>query len=411
MSSLVGDVSSSARLLPPLDGEGFVVARSAGAYLWDPSGRRHVDLAMGLGSTVLGHAPPAVVAAVSAALADGPSPAFRHEREHAAAGALARHAGPLDKVVFTNSGSEAVHLACRIARAATGRSRIAKMAAGFDGWLDEITLGNAGTAEAGFHDQHRPRLGRTTLLRFNDLADAERLFGEDGDIAAVLVEPMLANAGCIMPAPGYLEGLQALARRHGALVIADEVLTGFRAGPGLLSQSMGLDLDLATVGKAIGSGVPVAAVLGREAAMRPLIEGKILRGGTYSGNPMACAAVLATMDLLDAADYAGLLSRGDAFRAWLEQRAAAAGLPAVTSGLGNVFSLWFSEAPPGRYDEAARLVRPELSQALHLALRREGVVTIPSVWGRMYLSFAHDVEALSQLRQGFDRALSQLREG
>lgn len=408
MGSLVGDVSSSARILPPLDGRGFQVSRAQGPYLWDQEGRRYIDIAMGLGSTMLGHAPAAVTEAAGQALADGPSCAFSHPREAAAAAALTARTPGLDRVVFNNSGSEAVHLACRIARAATGKPRIAKIAGGFDGWFDEITLGNAGSAEAGFHDQHRPRRGATTLLRFNDIADAERLFAEHDDIAAILVEPLQANAGSLVADSGYFQHLQRLARAHGALLIADEVLTGFRTSPGLLSHEQGWQPDLATVGKAIGSGVPIAAVLGREAVMQPLIEGRIPRGGTYSGNPLGCAAVIASMQALAAADYPGLLARGGAFRAALPGLFAQAGLPLATTGMDSLFSLWFAEAPPRSYDEASRLVAPELMQRLHLSLRREGVIMLPSAWGRIYLTLAHDAAVMAELQAAFGRALARL---
>ncbi len=235
MAHLVGDVSSAARILPDLDGEKLFIRRGRGAYLWDDRGRRYIDTALGFGAVLLGHSEPEVIEAVGAALQDAAAPSWAHVREHAAADCLARHGGGLDKVIFTNSGSEAVHLACRAARAHTGRPRIAKMAAGFDGWFDEVTLGNVGSVEATFAPGQRPASERMTLLRYNDFDDVERLFAEHRDIAAVLLEPMLANAGCIMAAPGYLAHVQRVAHAHGALVISDEVLMGFRRHPGLSS--------------------------------------------------------------------------------------------------------------------------------------------------------------------------------
>jgi len=263
MHNLVGDVSSAARILPDLDGQALFIRNGKGPYLYDDQGRRYIDTALGFGAVLLGHANDTVNGQVAAALADSASPSWAHVREHAAATALAAHTGALTKVIFTNSGSEAVHLACRAARAFTGRGRIAKMAAGFDGWFDDVSFGNVGSAEAAFADGQRPATGRTTLLRFNDFDDVERLFAEDQDIAAVILEPMLANAGCLMPAPGYLQHVQQVARRHGALVIADEVLMGFRLHAGLASQLAGLDPDIASVGKAIGNGVPVSAIVGK----------------------------------------------------------------------------------------------------------------------------------------------------
>ena len=232
MGHLVGGISSAGRALPDLDGEPFRVARSRGAHVWDRQGRRYVDTALGFGATLLGHGDPAVMRAVAQALDNGPLPAFAHPTEEAAAAALAALTAPLDQVIFTNSGSEAVHLACRAARAVTGRTRVAKFAAAYDGWYDELAFGNAGSDEAAMTANRRPMGLRTVLLRYNDESDVDSLFAEHDDIAAVLVEPVLANAGCILPAPGYLGHLQAVARRRGALVILDEVLMGYRLHAG-----------------------------------------------------------------------------------------------------------------------------------------------------------------------------------
>ena len=191
MPYLVNQVSSSVRSLPLVGERPLQIVRSNGPYLFGDDGRRYVDTAMGFGGSILGHAHPAVVEACAEALANGPLPAFRHPAEEQAAEALASRMQPLDQVVFTNSGSESVHLACRIARTVTGRKRVAKMAAGFDGWLDDAVLGNVSTPAARFHDQLRPTSDKVTLLRFNDFDDVERLFSENDDIAAVIYEPAL----------------------------------------------------------------------------------------------------------------------------------------------------------------------------------------------------------------------------
>lgn len=406
--ALVGGISSAGRALPLLNGADIQIERSSGAYLWDEDGRRYVDTALGFGGTILGHAPGSVVEAVQKALIDGPLPAFAHRREEEAASALAAQAGALTQVVFTNSGSEAVHLACRVARAVTGRRRIAKIAAGYDGWYDEIAFGNAGTDEANHARNSRPEKGDIVLLRYNDAADTEALFRDYPDIAAVIAEPVLANAGCVLPAPGYLEHLQDTARRHGALFIMDEVLTGFRVHAGLTSHSMGLDPDLATVGKAIGSGIAVAGVLGKPEVMAALADGRAIRAGTYSGNPISCAAVIATMATLKTADYAALLAAGRVLRDRIERRFHELGLPVVTTGLDDVFTLWFSETAPLNYGDAARIARPDLTLRLHEALRRHGALAMPSPFGRVYLSFAHLPQAVAELGDSFDAAAAEL---
>ncbi|TWD52258.1 aspartate aminotransferase family protein [Pseudomonas sp. SJZ131] len=408
MHNLVGDVSSAARILPALDGQTLFIRNGKGPYLWDDSGRRYIDTALGFGAVLLGHANAEVNARVSDALADSASPSWAHVREHAAASALAAHTGELSKVIFTNSGSEAVHLACRAARAYTGRGRIAKMAAGFDGWFDEVSVGNVGSSDAAFADGQRPVHGRTTLLRFNDFDDVERLFSEDPDVAAVILEPMLANAGCIMAAPGYLQHVQTVARRHGALVISDEVLMGFRLHAGLASHQAGLDPDIASVGKAIGNGVPVSAILGKPQLYAGFEEGRVLRGGTFSGKPLACAAVLSTLSQLDGADYRQLIERGDTLRQAVQSIFNNHGITISTSGYGNVFTIWPSERAPTTYAEAAESANAAFSQALHLTLRAAGVLMMPSPYGRIYLSLEHDDEVVAEMRNAFERAASQL---
>ncbi|MFJ5300263.1 aspartate aminotransferase family protein [Pseudomonas sp. NPDC088368] len=411
MANLVGDVSSAARILPELNGEKLFIQKGKGAWLWDDRGRRYIDTALGFGAVLLGHANDTVNEAVTHALSDSAAPSWAHVREHAAATALAKHTGELTKVMFTNSGSEAVHLACRAARAYTGRGRIAKMAAGFDGWFDDVSFGNVTSNEARFEDGARPATERTTLLRFNDFADVERLFAEDGDIAAVILEPMLANAGCIMPLPGYLKHVQDIAHAHGALVICDEVLMGFRLFAGLAGLREGLDPDLASVGKAIGNGVPVSAVVGKPHILQGFEEGRVARGGTFSGNPLACAAVSSTLALLDQRDYEQLVQRGEHLRVAVEGIFKAQGIQAVTSGYGNVFGIWHADVAPVTYEEASKVANPAFTKALHLALREAGVLMMPSPYGRIYISFDHGDEVIDAMKVAFEQAAVKLRAG
>ena len=408
MQHLVGGISSAGRAVPPLGPQSFYVDRAQGPHLWADDGRRYIDTALGFGAVLIGHADPGVNEAVRQAMARGSMPAFAHHGEETAAAALTAACGPLSQAIFLNSGSEAVHLACRIVRAATGRPTIVKMAAGFDGWFDPMAFGNAGSPEARIGNSARPVRDGVALLRFNDLGDAERLFAERDDIAAIIFEPLLANAGCIAAAPGYLEALQQMARRHGILTIADEVLMGFRTRCGLASHGMGLDPDLATVGKAIGNGFAVAAVVGRPDLMAAAADGRAVRAGTYCGNPVATAAVSATLDILSKADYAALAARGDRLRAALSTAFAAEGIPASTAGLGMVFTPWFAPEPPATYETAAALARQALSLDWHIALRREGVMTMPQAFGRIYLSFAHDEAVIDAMVEAIRRAVRTL---
>ncbi|MEZ5843203.1 MAG: aminotransferase class III-fold pyridoxal phosphate-dependent enzyme [Hyphomicrobiaceae bacterium] len=407
MNALPGGISSSIRRLPDLDGRPFKVARATGAHLVDETGRHFVDHALAMGATLLGHAHPAVVSACHAALERGAMPGFPHDLEAEAASALATLSPRLARATFVTTGSEAVHLACRIARKATGRPVVAKIAGGFDGWYDDIALGWSGSPEADLTGG-RPVVQGITLLRFNDLADLDALFAERSDIAAVLVEPMLANAGSLQAEPGYFEALVAKAHRQGALVIADEVLMGLRLSRGLTSDCVGLDADLVTMGKAIGSGVPVAAVLGTRDAFAAVEDGRAVRAGTYHGNPLATAAVVASLGALAEADYAALLAAGDALRASIVESFARHGVAVSTSGYGSVFSLWFTQTPPTRYEAAKAALRPEASMALHLALRRRGIVTIPGGWARVFLSFAHTPADLARSAEAFAESIAEV---
>ena len=411
MSALPGGISSTIRRLPDLDGVPFMIERAHGASLFQAGGKPLLDFAMAMGATILGHAHPAVVEACTRALEQGSMPGFTHAREEAAAEALVRNAGRLRQATFLTTGSEAVHLACRIARKTTGRGTIAKIAAGFDGWYDDLAFGWSGQPETDLAGE-RPVRNGMTLVRWNDPADLEALFAESGDIAAVLIEPMLANAGSLVAEPGYLEQVGKICRKHGAMVIADEVLMGLRLHPGPSSHRLGLDPDLVTFGKAIGSGLPVAAVIGSEEAFQVIADGRAMRAGTYHGNPLVTAAVLATFEVLAKADYAALMARGARLRQGLVRVLAEAGLPATTSGLDSVFSLWLADKAPTRYAEATALVRLEVSRDLHLELRRQGVLSIPGLaaWGRVFMSFAHTDDDVHQAVGAFGAAVRALRQ-
>lgn len=395
MKHLIGGISSAGRALPEIGGQAFSVSRSQGPWVWSGQGVRYLDTAMGFGATMLGHAHPAVVDAVCQAVGNGLMPSFAHDLEEQAAEALARFTGPLSQVVFVNTGSEAVHLASRVARAATGRRAVAKFAAGYDGWFDAVAFGNAGSSDAAMAGP-RPQRDGMWLLRYNDFDDAERLFRDCPDLAAVIVEPVLANAGCIPPAPGYLKHLSDVAHRHGALVILDEVLMGFRLQAGLAGLMLGAEADLATVGKAIGSGMPVAAVVGKPEVMATLTDGRANRAGTYNGAPPACAAVVATLDHLARQDYPALLAAGDRARQRIVQAFAEHGQTVSTSGYGTVFTLWQASQAPATYQQAAACADQGWTDRVHAALRQQQVLNMPFAFGRMYLTFAHGQAELDQ---------------
>lgn len=403
---LAGDVSSAGRVLPPLNDQTLKVVRSRGPFIWDENDRRYIDTLMSFGATLLGHAPPEVVEAVTKAIVNGPMHGAPNVFEEVAAAALTRHTGQLRRAIFLNSGSEAVHFACHVARQIKGRPLIAKFAGSYHGWYDPF--GNANTPEASMKGRKRAANDRFVLLRFNDEEDLQNLFKERKDIAAILIEPILANAGCIVPAPGYLKQLQAVARDNDALIISDEVLVGFRLHNGLAADILGLAPDLAAVGKAIGSGFAVSAVIGTEEVMAAVRERSVVAAGTYNGNAVACAAIAATAELLDELDYDAMLRRGDRLRSGIEDAAKRLGLFLATSGCGSVFTIWFAETPPVSYPQALSLQRPDLTLKLHLALRRKGILAMPHPMGRWFISSAHDDDVIDELISVTSAALEEL---
>ncbi|TKI05200.1 aminotransferase class III-fold pyridoxal phosphate-dependent enzyme [Martelella alba] len=398
MKHLVGGISSAGRALPDMGEQRPIIVRAQGAWLWNENGERYLDTALGFGAALLGHNHPAVVDAMKCAIDDMMMPAFPHALEEEAAGALSAFTGDLNKVVFVNSGSEAVHLAIRAARAATGRRRIVKFAAGYDGWFENVAFGHAGSTEAAMAGQ-RPEKDDTLLLRYNDARDVDALFARYPDIAAVIIEPMMANAGCIEPEAGYLAYLAAQAHRNGAKVVLDEVLMGFRLHCGLYGHALGLDADYATVGKAIGNGAVVAALVGKQDAMAVFEDGRAVRAGTYSGNPPVCAAVIATLNALKQADYPALLQRGDALRNQVAAAARQAGKPFSSTGFGTVFTFWPRDRAPRDYGEAAAAVDRQWTLDLHRGLRARHIFMMPPAFGRFYLSFSHDSATVEQLAQ------------
>ncbi|BCG87140.1 glutamate-1-semialdehyde 2,1-aminomutase [Mesorhizobium sp. 113-3-9] len=401
MQHLVGGISSAGRTVPDLNGRRFLVSKAQGPYVWDDQGRRYVDTALGFGATFLGHTDPEVAQAIHQAIDKGSMPAYAHALEEEAAASLASHTRNLAKVVFLNSGSEAVHLACRAARAVTGRRKIVKMAAGYDGWFDDVAFGNAGSHEAAMSSNERPSKDDTLLLRFNDREDADLLFAECTDIAAIILEPMMANAGCILAEAGYLQYVASLARKHGALVIMDEVLMGFRLHAGLASHLLGVEPDMATVGKAIGNGVAVAALLCSPEFATAFDDNRVNRAGTYNGNPLACAAVKAAMSVVDTVDYPAILQAGNQLRERAVGAFASEGISICTSGYGTVFTVWRGNKEPTNYREAIAISDPGFTSRLHVELRRNGVMSMHSLYGRHYVSARHDEHALALCAEAF----------
>ena len=322
------------------------IASGSGSHLTDVDGHEYIDYLLGLGPDILGHRHPVVTKAVADAIeAYGTSFGLPYELEIEAARKVVEAVPSIEMVRFTNSGSEAVGTAVRLARAYTGRRILVRFEGHYHGWQDVVYWSNhVDPAAAGPADRPRPvaagpgvplELADTLeVLTWNDPESFRRLMDERGDeIAAVITEPAVFNTGCILPEPGYLELLRAETQKHGALLIFDEVITGFRFCRGGGQEWFGVMPDLTTLAKGLGGGFPVAAVGGSREVMGMIAEGRYSHSGTYNANVVQCAAVAATMDLLDDPDwYARQRALGDRLAAGLRDLCAEAGVPARVGG-------------------------------------------------------------------------------
>jgi glutamate-1-semialdehyde 2,1-aminomutase len=387
-----------------------------GARLRDVDGNEYIDYVLGWGPNILGYRHPAMVEAMRRH-ADLPyTYGEQHELEIAVAEAIQRLVPCAERVAFTSSGSEAVQLAHRLARAFTGRNLILKFEGHYHGWLDSALVGYKPAAEAlgplespptalGSKGQVPNAADNTVVAPWNRLdLLASILERHAGHIAAVMMEPVLCNSGCILPAPGYLEGVRDLCRRHGALLIFDEVITGFRLHAGGAQAQYRVTPDLATFGKAAAGGLPLSVVAGSEEVLRLMFGGGVAFGGTFNGNPMSLAAADATLTELardggKAIDQAN--ARGMRLMEGIRKIAAERGLPVLVTGFGAAFAVHFT-ARQNLLDYRDTLADDK--EALRAFLRRaleNGVHIVPD--GRFYTSAVHtdaDIDAtLTALRQ------------
>jgi len=379
------------------------VRSGQGAHITDEDGNDFIDYVMGQGPLILGHRPPAVIDEITETLRErGSLFSLAHDLEGQAAAAVTERMPAIDLLRFVSSGTECVQYAIRFARSFTGREKILRVEGHYHGWSDAIHWsGHPGPAEWGPADAPSPAPGSagmppavaSTLIigSWNDTAALERVFAEHGsEIAAVITEPILGNCGAIMPAPGYLERMRELATEHGALLIFDEVLTGFRIAPGGAQGLFGITPDLTVLAKALGAGVPVAALGGRRDIMEMVTDGRTMHGGTYNSSPLVCAAVIAAAGVTGAPGfYDDLDARGRRLADGLVDAAAAAGIEASWSGTGGLFQLWFAPEPPADYRTAHGIVQRSPFPVLFAGLRERGVLIQPPQEGLFLTSGAH----------------------
>ncbi len=413
---LPGGVSSPVRAYGAVGGEPPVIASGAGALLTDVDGREYVDYVCSWGPLILGHAHHAVVEAVRQAAARGTSFGAPSEPEIALAERVVDALPSIELVRFVSSGTEATMSAIRLARAATGRDLVLKFEGCYHGHADGL-LASAGSGIATLGLPDSPGVpaavaSQTLVVPYNDLAVAEAaLAAHPRRVACVIVEPVAANMGVVPPAPEFLAGLRAACDREGALLLFDEVITGFRLARGGAQEHYGVRPDLTALGKVIGGGLPVGAYGGPRALMeRVAPAGDVYQAGTLSGNPLAMAAGIATLDALDAGAYERLDALGARLEAGLRRAIGAAGAHASVARVGSALTLFFRDSPPRDYAEARQSDTAAFAR-FHRAMLPRGVYLPPSQFEAWFLSLAHDDALVDRTVEAAAAALGEAWAG
>ena len=390
-----GGVNSPVRAFRGVGGTPRFMERGEGAWLVDADGNRYVDLVLSWGPLILGHAHPEVVEAIVRTAESGTTFGAPTELELRLAERVVATFPSMDMVRFVSSGTEATMSAVRLARAATGRTVLIKFDGCYHGHADHLLASaGSGVATLGLPDSPgvtAATVGDTLVVPFNDLGAVEALFQSRGeDIAAVLAEPVPGNMGVVPPVAGFLQGLRAVTRRYGSVLIFDEVMTGWRAHPRGAQVLYGIEPDLTCVGKVVGGGLPAAAYGGRRDLMERIAPaGPVYQAGTLSGNPLAMAAGLATLEVLG---RAGVWERAEAFARSvaeaIERRAAEAGVPVTVQRVGTMLTPFFTEEPVRDYAAARRTDRAGYNAFFH-GLLEAGVYLPPSAFEAAFTSAAH----------------------
>jgi len=398
---LAGGVSSNFRLgMAPTP---LVFERGDGPYLHDADGNRLIDYYLGMGPMILGHSPEGVRRAAIDQLERGILYAGQSRIEVEAARRVQAMVPCAERLRFASSGSEVVQGAFRLARAATGRKTIIKFEGHYHGWFDNVLWSTAPTAEnagpeesphrvAGSVGQDADAGANVEVMSWNRLDLVEKRLAR-GDVAGLIMEPVMCNSGGIIPASGYLEGVRAACTRHGTILIFDEVITGFRLGPGGAQARLGVTPDLATFAKALANGFPVAAIAGKAALLDRFAQG-VLHGGTFNGQPVAMAATVATLDALTPAMFAGIETRGKRLMDGIRAALAEAGIVATVTGFPAIFHVGFGLKQPARnYRDLLAIDKPRYVR-FTTALLHRGVRALER--GALFMSPAYDDSVIDE---------------
>jgi glutamate-1-semialdehyde 2,1-aminomutase len=389
-----GGVNSPVRAFGSVGGTPYFVAKAEGAYIEDVEGTRYIDYVMSYGPGILGHAHPAITAAVHDAAIRGTSYGAPTEGEVLLAEEICRRIEGIDMVRMVSSGTEATMTAIRLARGATGRDRIVKFAGNYHGHSDALLVaGGSGVAQQGLKGSEGVTAGAvadTTVAPYNVIPEL------DDTVACVIVEPVAANMGLIEPAPGFLQGLRDACDKVGALLMFDEVITGFRLAFGGAAEWSGVRPDIWCFGKVIGGGLPVGAFGASREIMSNLAPlGPVYQAGTLSGNPLAMAAGLAQLEQLTPAAYAQLEATAAELQAGLVAAFADAGIPATVPRVGPLVGLFFGATLPTNFDEAKAICENGVYERFFHGMLDAGVALAPGAYEALFPSLAHGKDEIA----------------
>ncbi len=409
-----GGVNSPVRAFGSVGGTPVFMKRGKGAYMWDEDGNRYIDYITSWGPAIVGHAHPEVLAAIHDAAADGLSFGTPTARESILAHAIMEAMPSIEMIRLVSSGTEACMSALRVARAFTGRTKILKFEGCYHGHADMLLVkpgsGAATLGLSGSPGVPESTAQHTLTAQFNNMAQVEEIFASNGNqIAAIIVEPIVGNAGFIRPVAGFMEGLRKLCDAHGSVLVFDEVMTGFRVARGGYQSLCAIKPDMTVLGKVIGGGMPVGAYGGRRDIMSMVAPaGPVYQAGTLSGNPLAVACGLKTLEILARpGTYEVLSSRSAQLTVGFKSVAEECGVPITVDHEGGMFGFFFADDPVRNYDDAKRADLNSFRKFFQLMLD-DGIYLAPSAFEAGFLSTEHSEDDIAATVAAARKALKQV---